>query len=134
MIGRDRKKALILVAALLVAAVPAKYAWEESRKRKERARAEAAAERVAAVMGETVQELEREQRQRDLMALLARHKAEMDRMTARHEQEKIADRISDNLRPGSAGHHGTEQWDEFQALLEKQEEEKEEFERTRLPR
>lgn len=129
MIGRGMKKALIMVAALLVAAVPARYAWEESVKRKERAAAEEATERVAAVMRETVEELERKHRHRDFMALLARQKEEIAGLNERHDREKIAARISDNIRPGSARHHGTEQWDEFQALIKKHEAEVAEFER-----
>ena len=129
MIGRGMKKALIMVAMLLVAAVPARYAWEESVKRKERAAAEEATERVAQIFREAMEDAESSGRHRDEMALLTRQKEERDRMTARHEQEKIADRISENIRPGSARHRGTEQWDEFQALLKKHEHEREEFER-----
>ncbi len=121
------KKPLMVVAALLVAAVPARYAHDAAEKRKDRAEAAAAKDRAALVSREAVAEAERSGRHRDFMALLARQKEEMARLNERHDREKIADRISDNIRPGSAQHHGTKQWDEFQALIKKHEEEVAEF-------
>jgi hypothetical protein len=127
-------KPLIVVAGLLVAALPVRYAWDQAVKRKERAAAEEATERMAQIFREAVEQSQDANRHRDFMAMLARHEEERAKLNERHDREKIADRISDNIRPGSARHHGTERWDEFQALLKKHEQEQAEFERTRPQR
>ncbi len=59
--------------------------------------------------------------------MMDRHKLERETMEQRHEKEALADRISENIRPGSASHRREQQWAERQEMWKRHEQEREQL-------
>ena len=63
-------------------------------------------------------------------ALSKRHQQEMKEQRERHAQESLADRVSENLRPGSAWHRVEQQSAEARAMWDRHEKERLELDAT----
>jgi predicted Holliday junction resolvase-like endonuclease len=127
------KKSLLVVAAVLAAAVPVNWIWQAKAGREEieeeNAWIESMHESRERAYRAAVKETAARRKHEAHMELLERHQREMEEMSERHDRERLADRISENLRPGSTGDAALKHAEEFSKLLQRHEREMEELEK-----
>jgi len=129
------KTSLWVTAAVLAMAVPVNWMWQAKAGREEieqeNAWIDSMHETRDRAYRAAVKSSAEDRRHRAYMDMLKRHGLEMEAIRERHERERIADRISENLRPGSTGDAAMKQVEESSELMERHRRESAEFDADR---